>query len=148
MAHSLQRLSRPPDTTQLVRDSAACFCPLPRVQQWLVATLTNVCLCSNSLRIVCILVCRCFHGACGTVSADLTTVLKSNALEYTANGDLAVLVVDNFTLRVLTSCLTMDDILAAGYAGTVPVLLAATQFLCKIRRADVTHDMHHSCGQV
>lgn len=50
-------------------------------------------------------------------NADLTTVLKSNALEHAANGELAVLVVDTFTLRVLTSCLTMDDILAAGYAG-------------------------------
>ena len=63
-----------------------------------------------------------------STSADLTTVLKSNALEYTANGELAVLIVDNFTLRVLTSCLNMDDILAAGYAGTQLALISLRSF--------------------
>ncbi|CAE7349629.1 SEC1A, partial [Symbiodinium sp. KB8] len=54
---------------------------------------------------------------CSCQHAHLTTVLKSNALEYIANGEQVVLVVDTFTMRVLTSCLEMTDILACGYAG-------------------------------
>jgi hypothetical protein len=89
------------------------------LQRWPVAIPIKGSRFSNSLQIVrlTVVLTSFLDSKLALTSADLTTVLKSNALEYTANGELAVLIVDNFTLRVLTSCLTMDDILAAGYAG-------------------------------
>lgn len=75
-------------------------------------------------------------------------MLKSNALEYIANGEQVVLVVDTFTMRVLTSCLEMTDILACGYAGETTTQTPAAAHLLPRPACPLRCLTLRSCGQV